>query len=277
MELRTPLPGTTLGRRRSDSTWIPGDCSLHVDRSMTSDTPGHDGVGHDQRPYDREMPATGILIVEDDEHIGLALSGALRGQGYTVTWARTGSDALELADGSTTVVILDLGLPDIDGVDVCRQLRSGDADLHILMLTARADEVDVVVGLDAGADDYIVKPFGLAELLARIRVGERRDSRSDLIAVDDLVISVSARTVRLGGDEIKLSVKEFDLLAMLARNAGEVVTRNDLLASIWDEHWFGSTKTLDTHVWLLRRKLDRLGEPSWITTVRGVGYRVQAR
>ncbi len=244
---------------------------------MSSGASGGDRFAYERPPYDHDVPTTGILIVEDDEHIGTALTDALRGQGYSVTWARTGSHALELADNSTTVVILDLGLPDIDGVDVCRELRSRDADLHILMLTARADEVDVVVGLDAGADDYIVKPFGLAELLARVRVCERRDTRSDLVEVGDLVICVSARTVRLGDSEVKLSVKEFDLLAMLARNAGDVVTRNDLLASIWDEHWFGSTKTLDTHVWLLRRKLDRPGDPSWITTVRGVGYRVDAR
>ena len=221
------------------------------------------------------MGGIGILVVEDDERIGSSLTRALEGQGYVVDWARDGGAALECVRDSTAVVVLDLGLPDIDGIDVCRLLRSRYAEIQVLMLTARRDEVDVVVGLDAGADDYIVKPFSLSELLARIRVCERRNPRPDLVVVGDLVITVDARRVMLGGVPIELSAKEFELLTMLARNAGDVVRRTDLLASIWDEHWFGSTKTLDTHVWLLRRKLDRPDAPSWITTVRGVGYRLE--
>ena len=220
------------------------------------------------------MTKTEILVVEDDARIGDSLSGALTGQGYSVDLARDGSSALELVRDSTAIVILDLGLPDIDGVDLCRTLRSRNTTLHILILTARGDEVDVVVGLDAGADDYIVKPFGLAELLARVRVCERRDTRPNRIVIGDLDISIESRKVTLRGSAISLSVKEFELLVMLARSAGDVVRRTELLASIWDEHWFGSTKTIDTHIWLLRRKLDAPEGPSWITTVRGVGYRL---
>jgi DNA-binding response OmpR family regulator len=218
----------------------------------------------------------GILVVEDDERIGESLTQVLESQGYSVTWTRTGADALECDLDKIAIVILDLGLPDCDGVEVCRELRRRGATVPILILTARSDEVDVVVGLDAGADDYIVKPFSLAELLARVRAGARRDVRPDRIVIGELDVGFDTRRVFLRETPIELSVKEFDLLMMLARHAGDVVRRTDLLSSIWDEHWFGSTKTLDTHVWLLRRKLDNPGEPSWITTVRGVGYRLEA-
>ena len=226
-------------------------------------------------PYHRRVAGMGILVVEDDERIGESLARVLGAQGYAVTWTRTGADALAVVDEANAIVILDLGLPDRDGIEVCRELRRRDAAIRILILTARRDEVDVVVGLDAGADDYIVKPFSLAELLARIRAAERRDARPDRLVVGDLDIGVDTRRVFLRGEPVELSVKEFDLLTMLARDAGEVVRRTDLLSSVWDEHWFGSTKTLDTHVWLLRRKLDREGEPSRISTVRGVGYRLE--
>ena len=227
--------------------------------------------------YDHDMSGMGILVVEDDERIGTSLNRALEGHGYVVDWVRGGSDALDSLRDSTAVVILDLGLPDADGVDICRALRERDHDLQILMLTARRDEVDVVVGLDAGADDYIVKPFSLAELLARLRVCERRETRADRIVVGELDIVVRTHRSTLSGEPLELSVKEFALLAMLARNAGEVVRRKDLLDAIWSEHWYGSTKTIDTHVWSLRRKLDRPGHESWISTVRGVGYRMERR
>jgi DNA-binding response OmpR family regulator len=217
----------------------------------------------------------GILVVEDDERIGSSLTRALAGHGYDVDWARTGKGALTQVHDSTALVILDLGLPDIDGVDVCRHLRGRNPAPQIVVLTARRDEVDVVIGLDAGADDYIVKPFSLAELLARIRACERRYDTADRIVVGDLEIDVRARQTTKGGTQIELPAKEFDLLLALARNAGEVVRRSELLDTVWDEHWYGSTKTIDTHMWSLRRKLDMPGAASAITTVRGVGYRLE--
>jgi DNA-binding response OmpR family regulator len=146
------------------------------------------------------------------------------------------------------------------------------------VLTARGEEADVVLGLDAGADDYLAKPFRLAELLARVRARTRRsESESDVVDIGDLTVDVAARTVRLGDTTVDLRPKEFDLLVALARSAGRVVTRERLMEDVWDEHWFGSTKTLDIHIWALRRKLDDPGGTSRITTVRGVGYRMELR
>jgi DNA-binding response OmpR family regulator len=217
-----------------------------------------------------------VLVVEDDEGIGRSLARTLEGQGYRVDWARTGADALALTRTDTAVVILDLGLPDVDGLDVCRQLRARAPAPQVLVLTARRDEADVVLGLDAGADDYLVKPFRLAELLARVRACARRvDADRDHLAAADLRIDVEARTVETDAGPVELRPKEFDLLVALAREAGRVVPRERLMADVWDEHWFGSTKTLDIHVWALRRKLDDAGRPSRITTVRGVGYRLE--
>jgi DNA-binding response OmpR family regulator len=218
-----------------------------------------------------------IVVVEDDEGIGASLERTLVGQGYAVTWVRTGADALAAVDPATALVILDLGLPDQDGLEVCRQLRSGPAAPQVLILTARAEEADIVLGLDAGADDYLVKPFRLAELLARVRACTRRvDDERDRLTIDDLAVDIGARTVEVAGTRVELRPKEFDLLVALARNAGRVVTREQLLEDVWDEHWFGPTKTLDIHIWSLRRKLDPEGGPSHISTVRGVGYRLDA-
>jgi DNA-binding response OmpR family regulator len=218
-----------------------------------------------------------IVVVEDDEGIGASLERTLVGQGYAVTWVRTGADALAAVDPTTALVILDLGLPDQDGLEVCRQLRSGPAAPQVLILTARAEEADIVLGLDAGADDYLVKPFRLAELLARVRACTRRvDDERDRLTIDDLAVDIGARTVEVAGARVELRPKEFDLLVALARNAGRVVTREQLLEDVWDEHWFGPTKTLDIHIWSLRRKLDPEGGPSHISTVRGVGYRLDA-
>ncbi|MCU1374809.1 MAG: two-component system response regulator, partial [Actinomycetia bacterium] len=198
-----------------------------------------------------------IVVVEDDEGIGASLERTLVGQGYAVTWVRTGADALAAVDPTTALVILDLGLPDQDGLEVCRQLRSGPAAPQVLILTARAEEADIVLGLDAGADDYLEKPFRLAELLARVRACTRRvDDERDRLTIDDLSVDIGARTVEVAGARVELRPKEFDLLVALARNAGRVVTREQLLEDVWDEHWFGPTKTLDIHIWSLRRKLD---------------------
>ena len=219
-----------------------------------------------------------ILLVEDDERIGSTLLRALGGSGYDARWVRTGSDAEPaVAEHRPDLVLLDLGLPDIDGLDVCRRLHARDAGLAIVMLTARDEELDVVVGLDAGAIDYVTKPFKLAELLARIRAQLRRvDVRPATdVRVGDLSIDAAARRAWLAGDELVLRPKEFDLLARLMVEAGLAVTRETLMSEVWDEHWFGSTKTLDFHVAALRRKIDESDGPSRITTLRGVGYRYE--
>jgi DNA-binding response OmpR family regulator len=223
------------------------------------------------------MTTPHIVVVEDDEGIGGSLAKTLTAQGYEVDWARTGSDGLAAVRAATAVVILDLGLPDQDGLEVCRRLRQAVPSPQVLVLTARDGEADVVLGLDAGADDYIVKPFRLAELLARVRACTRRvEGDRDHLVVGGVSIDVDARTVQVEGSDVDLRPKEFDLLVALARDAGRVVTRERLLNDVWDEHWFGSTKTLDIHIWALRRKLDQPEVPSRITTVRGVGYRMDA-
>ena len=225
------------------------------------------------------MAAEAILIVEDEEHIGGSLLRALTGSGYDATWARTGAEALaSVRRARPDLVLLDLGLPDRDGLDVCRQLHHDDASLLIMMLTARDEELDVVVGLDAGAVDYIAKPFKLAELLARIRAQLRRvePSGGGMSVAGELQVDEGARRAWIADEEIELRVKEFDLLARLVADAGIVVTRESLMADVWDAHWHGSTKTLDFHIAALRRKIDPVDGPSRITTLRGVGYRLEA-
>jgi DNA-binding response OmpR family regulator len=231
------------------------------------------------------MAQATVLVVEDDASIGRALTGALRAQGLEVLWATSGADALELAAGSRAqLVLLDLGLPDLDGVEVCRRIRRGDPHVPIVVLTARHSEVDVVLGLDAGADDYVTKPFRLAELLARVRAHLRRSTATAIpatptITVGDVEVDRDARRVRVGGEEIDLRAREFDLLSFLMGQAGVAVTRERIMSEVWDEHWFGPTKTLDMHISALRRKLgETVGDesaPSRITTLRGVGYRYE--
>lgn len=223
-----------------------------------------------------------ILVVEDDERIGSTLLRALDGSGYDARWERTGADAVAAArDRRPDLVLLDLGLPDADGLDVCRALLEDDPTLAVVMMTALDLELDIVVGLDAGAVDYVTKPFKLAELLARVRAQLRRAavvraaSAPPQRAVDDLAIDPAARRVWLGGRELALRAKEFDLLARLMADAGHVVSRETLINDVWDENWVGSTKTLDFHVAALRRKVDGAREISRITTLRGVGYRFE--
>jgi two-component system response regulator RegX3 len=222
-----------------------------------------------------------ILFVEDEKSISDPFAEALRNAGFEPTVTRTAAGALELADRlDPDLVLLDLALPDGDGRDVCRELRRR-SNVPILMLTARGTELDKIVGLELGADDYVVKPFSAREVISRIRAVLRRSERSvdekPLIEVGDLRLDTEARTVTLAGEPLDLSLKEFDLLAELVRNAGKVVKREDLMSRVWDVNWFGSTKTLDVHVGWLRRKLgDDPAEPKFIETVRGVGFRFLA-
>jgi DNA-binding response OmpR family regulator len=225
-----------------------------------------------------------LLVVEDDETIGAALDSSLRGQGYRVQWLRSGNEAVSSArDGEYDLVLLDLGLPDIDGVEVCRRIRRALTGCVLVMLTARTDEMDVVVGLEAGADDYLTKPFRMTELLARVRAHLRRAALpepSRIVQVGDLCIDPAARRVRLGDKDIALRAKEFDLVARLAIDAGAAVSRETLMAEVWDENWFGSTKTLDVHVAAVRGKLTSAADASTlrvprIVTLRGHGYRME--
>ena len=221
-----------------------------------------------------------ILFVEDERSIFEPFSHALEREGFDPVVAQTAAEALQLAQRiEPALVLLDLMLPDGDGRDVCRELRR-HSDRPIIMLTARGTETDRIVGLELGADDYVVKPFSGPELIARIRAVLRRTAVGNsgggerIMRVGELELDSSSRRVTLNGDELDLSRKEFDLLAALMGRAGRVSRREDLMSEVWDENWFGSTKTLDTHIGWLRRKLgDDPAEPRFIHTVRGVGFR----
>ena len=238
-----------------------------------------------------------VLIVEDDDAIAAPLAKGLEREGLDVDRVQTGADALgrrldDPEDHPVDVVLLDLGLPDIDGFDVCRQLRAR-SDVPIIVVTARSEEVDRVVGLELGADDYIVKPFGFRELVARIRaVARRRVPRADAPAHGEggathasgrpptvsgthgtLVVDRRTRRVTVDDEAIALTPKEYDLLVELMEDPGAVKSSQELLENVWDPHWYGPTKTLDVHVASLRKKL---GDAGWIETVRGVGFRLDA-
>lgn len=226
-----------------------------------------------------------VLLVEDDETIGQLLTSSLRHHAYEVTWERTGAAALGRAGTDPVdLVLLDLGLPDVDGVEVCRRLRRMRPGCVLVMLTARSAEMDVVVGLEAGADDYLVKPIRLAELHARIRAHLRRTAAgavTDAVhTFGDLVVDVPRRRVTISGEEVPLRPREFDLLARLAMEPDVALSRKTLMSEVWDAHWFGSTKTLDVHVAALRRKILEIAAPAGadvpqIVTVRGHGYRLE--
>ncbi|HWC81251.1 MAG TPA: response regulator transcription factor [Pseudonocardiaceae bacterium] len=217
-----------------------------------------------------------VLLAEDDPAIADPLSRALTREGYEVSVVVDGPSALSAAgQGGIDLLVLDLGLPGMDGLEVCRRLRSAGRGLPVLMLTARADEVDFVVGLDAGADDYVAKPFRLAELLARIRALLRRRA-PEVVEVNGVRLDLGARLVTVDGDEIQLANKEFELLRVLIQHAGQVVTRDEILSEVWNGPELRNSKTLDMHMSWLRRKLGD-GSPRSaerrIATVRGVGFR----
>ncbi|MFF7888376.1 response regulator transcription factor [Streptomyces sp. NPDC020794] len=230
-----------------------------------------------------------LLLIEDDDRIALPLTEGLGRYGFTVQWARTGAAGLAEAE-SPDLVLLDLGLPDMDGLDVCRSLRARSA-IPIIMITARGEEADRVAGLELGADDYMAKPFGVRELVARIRAVTRRTTAQVVVQpgpagastapsaaavpqrLGPLELDRRTREVRLQGSEVALSPREFDLLAYLAQDPGAVHSRQQIMDAVWDPHFFGPTKTLDAHIAALRRKL---GDAAWITTARGVGFRLTA-
>lgn len=216
-----------------------------------------------------------LLVVEDDPAIAGPLRTGLERERFEVELARTGAAALAAAEPD--LVLLDLGLPDMDGGDVCRKLRER-SNVPIIVVTARGDELDRVILLELGADDYVVKPFGFRELVARIRAVLRRaaaappgtEQPESAVAVGPLVIDTRTRAVTWEGRAVDLTPKEYDLLVFLARDPGAVVTRTQLMEEVWDATWWGSTKTLDVHIASLRKKL----APESIETVRGVGFRL---
>jgi DNA-binding response OmpR family regulator len=250
-----------------------------------------------------------ILLVEDDDGIAVPLRRTLEREGYAVERVATGQAGLDrVAAGDVDLVVLDLGLPDMDGLDVCRDLRAAGYACGVMILTARGGELDRVVGLDVGADDYLAKPFGLGEFLARTRALLRRTARSEAASAvpagsagapaaaavtradgigsgarggeasrrTGLRIEEQARRVWVEERELALTTKEFDLLAVLAAERGAVVTRERLMDEVWDENWYGSTKTLDVTMGRLRSKLEAASAPATIVTVRGIGFRLEA-
>ena len=229
-------------------------------------------------------------MVEDDVAIARELASSLIDAGYDVQVVRDASSAIAATEQQPAdLVLLDLGLPDADGLDVCRVLRTIARTMRIVVVTARAEERDVVIGLDAGADDYLIKPFRLTELLARVRAQLRRpdaqsldvaqpgvhsvvnDVAGGVVEVGGIRLDRSARRVQIRAEIVELRPKEFDLLALLMAEAGRVVTREQIMERIWDEHWFGSTKTLDMHILTIRKKI--ASATGRITTLRHVGYR----
>ena len=215
-----------------------------------------------------------ILVVEDDLEISEPLVRALQGDGYSVSLVDDGKSALEKAKVTKPdLIILDLGLPDIDGLEICRNLRSQKYQFPILILTARTSELDIVVGLDAGADDYLIKPFKSSELLARIRALTRRTDGHEVTKIigNQIVLDVAAQTCMVNTVTTTLTATEFKILALLINHSDRIVSRQQILRDVWNTEWVGATKNLDVHISTLRRKLGDQGDS--ISTVRGLGFR----
>ncbi|MGE0878437.1 MAG: response regulator [Acidimicrobiia bacterium] len=229
------------------------------------------------RPVTGDMTIE-VLLVEDDVGIAEPLIDTLLLNGYTVQHVTTAGDALEAPE--PMVVLLDLGLPDLDGLEVCRRLRSR-SNVAIIVVTARDDEVDRVMSLEIGADDYVVKPFSTRELLARIRAVVRRMTASTVIdeqadvpqQIGTLTIDRKRHRVHLEGLELEFTAKEFEVLAYLAESPGTVRSRSEIMSDVWDANWYGPTKTVDVHIASIRRKL---GDARWIESVRGIGFRLES-
>jgi DNA-binding response OmpR family regulator len=229
-------------------------------------------AGRDQH-HNRQMR---VLVVEDDGSVAAGVIEGLATANFGTKLVQTGRDCLSaLPEFAPDIVLLDLGLPDMDGTDVCRAIRL-TSTVPIIVVSARDDEIDRVVALEMGADDYVVKPFGMRELIARIRAVTRRTNASEADRPSAerrygaLMVDTRSRRVSLGGVEIYLTPKEFDLLDYLASDAGAVLRRADILRHVWDTNWYGTTKTLDAHIAAIRKKL---GDPAWIVSVRGIGFR----
>jgi two-component system alkaline phosphatase synthesis response regulator PhoP len=219
-----------------------------------------------------------LLLVEDEFSIGQLVRTYLERAGYRVVWVKSGEDALsELPRHPIKLIVLDVGLPGIDGFDVCRRIRAQSAT-PIVMMTARDEEPDRVVGLELGADDYVTKPFSLRELSARIRAVLRRTEgpvgETEVLTLGDVVVDRDSLEVTVAGDPVELTAKEFNLLAYLGEHAGKVVSRETLLDRVWGMSYAGGTRTVDVHVAQLRRKL---GRPELIRTVRGAGYKATGK
>ena len=221
-----------------------------------------------------------VLVVEDEETISEPLAEHLVREGFDAEVAGTLKEAQEAFHRQEPdLILLDVMLPDGDGRDFCRDVRK-ESDIPIIMLTARGEEIDRIVGLELGADDYVVKPFSAGELVARVRAIMRRGrvtARKGPVTVGVITLDPAARTVTKRSETIELAAKEFDLLHILIANAGQVVKREAIMDEVWDPHWFGPTKTLDVHISWLRKKLeDDPSDPRYITTIRGVGFRFAA-
>ncbi|CAM3058058.1 response regulator transcription factor [Tsukamurella hominis] len=225
---------------------------------------------------------TRVLLAEDDEAIASPLARALSREGYEVDVAGTGTDALRRAlDEEYALLILDLGLPELDGLEVCREVRAARPELAVLMLTARTDEMDFVVGLDAGADDYVGKPFRMFELMARTRALLRRSApvqdAPEVVEAGGIRLDSTARRVTVDGADVALANKEFELLRFLMEHTGRLLSREEILADVWGDSDLRGSKTLDMHISWLRRKIgDDTGAQRRIVTVRGVGFRFDA-
>lgn len=251
-------------------------CGIVKDSSKNPDqAPKPIGGGPHPAPRAGHNELVNVLLVEDDPAIAGSVTASLRSAGMSVTRVGAGRSAVDLilAGRAFDVVLMDLGLPDMDGLDAAREIR-GHSSVPVIIVSARGDELDRVLGLEMGADDYVVKPFSQRELLARIRAVTRRGAEAAVrtpAAVDSrLVIDERARTVLLDGNQVILTAKEFDLLAYLSSEPGVVFRRNDILEHVWDVNWYGPTKTLDAHVASIRKKL---GHADWIQAVRGVGFK----